>query len=186
MKFTNGPSILPISAQVDPANLVPTINDRLRRLGTNISDLQATVASGLVGPAGPTGPTGATGPAGPALSNWIAYTPSVYAGGSMVISGYSTQVAEYQQSGNVCFIRVAVAAMSLGGSASNQLFISPPPIAPTDKWSTLACYLDDGGVYLAGFAFFPNLTSIEIQRYDGSLFTLSPSAALTVTGFYHC
>lgn len=120
-------------------------------------------------------------------TGWLAWSATISGWNSMTVSGVTTQDAQYIRLGPFVYFKMQV-QMTLGGTASNQIFISAPiaiagnlsfspcvvkQSAAGNTWSPAWAYLDPAG----------NLIKILLPG-EGS-FTLG-TAYVLISGFYRC
>jgi hypothetical protein len=121
-------------------------------------------------------------------SGWLSWTPTVTASGSMTITGLTITDAQYLRIGPLVFVKVFL-AFTLGGTASNQIFISPPVTPLAGSQNSLmpsSVNLGGGTNWFAAWGF----TDVAGGRFQvwltgGGNYTLG-SANVLFEGFYRC
>lgn len=118
-------------------------------------------------------------------SGWLTWTPGVSAWLSMTVSGLTILDAQYLRVGPICYFKINI-TMTLGGTASNQIFITAPiPVVGNlsfvpgvakhggSLWQSAWGFMDIGG----------NLLKVLLPN-EGN-FALG-SAAAFLCGSYRC
>lgn len=121
-------------------------------------------------------------------SGWQNWTPAVTASGSMTISGLTVTEAQYLRIGPLVFVKVFL-AMTLGGTASNQIYITPPVTLLSSSQNSLmpsSINLGGGFNWFAAWGFSDTANNrFVVWPTGGGNYTLG-SANVLFEGFYRC
>jgi hypothetical protein len=113
-------------------------------------------------------------------SNWVSWTPTVTASGSMTISSLTITDAQYVRVGPLVYFKLQFSC-TLGGTASNTIYATVP-VNYAGTNSLVPAFHSNGGWYNA-IAQMANTNQIEIQAQGLGNYVLGAYTAY-VSGFY--
>jgi hypothetical protein len=118
---------------------------------------------------------------------WFSRTPTLSASGSMTISASTLVFAQFRVRGRSVTEQIAYSAITLGGTASNGLYINPATNPAHDSTVFVANTADNGGLQEIGIGlllFVASAYRFRIRRNLGANFTIAAGAQAYVNCEY--
>jgi hypothetical protein len=120
-------------------------------------------------------------------SGWQNWTPTFTAWASMTVSGLTISDSQYLRIGPWLFFKLYVSAMTLGGTASNQIFFSlPVAVAGSLSLVTAAVQTAGAGGFGSAWAYCDPSGNLGKLLLPGAANYPLGSTAILVSGFYRC
>jgi hypothetical protein len=160
---------------------VPVLNQNTTGTASNVTGTVAIANGG----------TGATAAAA-ALSNlvgaWQAWTPTITPFGSMTVTATIVD-AQYIVLGALCYFKVRLSPVTIGGTASSDIMISlPVPVVGQNSLADAAIY--NGSSYSSGFAYVTASGNsgtgsvVDVAQEAAAVYALNSTTKILVSGFY--
>lgn len=120
-------------------------------------------------------------------NGWLNWTPTVTAWQSMTVSNVSFINAQYLRIGPIVFWHL-LAQMTLGGTASNQIFLtSPVPIVGQSQKFTISNNFLDGSGWQEGWGYMdPSGSLFKFERNGEVNYPAPCTVQIFGSGFYRC
>jgi hypothetical protein len=118
------------------------------------------------------------------FGTWLNWTPAITAWLSMTVSGVTITDAQYLQAGSIVYFKLHV-AMTLGGTASNQIFI-PLPLQVAGQSTIVSAAVNTGTGFIPAWCFCDPAGSICKVLLPNEVAYPLGACAVLVSGFYRC